>query len=303
MSQIKGYLLVAISAVGFATLGIFAKYAYSYGVNVPTLLTWRFSLSAVMLWVWVLFTKQHLPGWRDIFWLSVMGGIGYNAMASLFLSANMYAPAGLASAVLYTYPVLVTVELALLGWEQLTRLRLLALTTSALGCGLVALAQPQTVGSATYTGLLLALSAAIVYSFYISLGSQVVQRVHAGVATTLVCTAAALVQSVNSLCSHTLLMVPTDAWWTIAGQVLCATVIAILAFFAGVRLIGAGRAAIVSTLEPVCAAILGFILLGERLNPWQLGGGLLVVGSVVLLQCEATWQRPSPPKQTREELA
>lgn len=293
---------MAISAIGFATLGIFAKFAYSYGINVPTLLTWRFSLAAALLWLWLLVTKQKLPSWRHVFWLAIMGGVGYNVMASLFLCANRYAPAGLASAVLYTYPVLVTLELAGLGWEHLSRLRLLALAASAAGCGLVALAQPQVTGSATYTGLLLAFCAAIVYSFYISLGSRVIEQVAASVATTLVCTAAALVQLVSGLYSHTLVVIPANAWWTIAGQVLLATVLAIFAFFAGVRLIGAGKAAIVSTLEPISAALLGFLLLGERLNLWQLAGGLLVVGSVILLQWEATKHYSTPAASKKEGL-
>jgi drug/metabolite transporter (DMT)-like permease len=46
--------------------------------------------------------------------------------------------------------------------------------------------------------------------------------------------------------------------------------------------LGAARAGIVSTLEPLSAAVLAYIFLGQSLGGWQMAGGLLVLTGVTL---------------------
>ena len=76
------------------------------------------------------------------------------------------------------------------------------------------------------------------------------------------------------------------AWWgwaaTVAIAVVC-TVVAILAFFAGLKRIGPARAAIASTLEPVVTVVLAWAVLGESLSAMQLLGGALVLGAAARL--------------------
>ncbi|HHW09250.1 MAG TPA: DMT family transporter [Firmicutes bacterium] len=286
MKQWSGYILTALSAIGFSTLGIFAKYAYMHEVTVTNMVAWRFLLSAVILWVIMLITRQKLPTVRDILWLALMGGVGYNLMATFFLNANRFASAGLVSAMLYTYPALVTLQVALLGWEKFTLMRMVSLAGAAAGTLLVALSGENEPGSTVYLGVFYGLAAAVVYSVYITLGSRVVERVPPLTSTTFVCTAGAVVQVIYASATGALVIPPAPARLMIAGQVVLATVLAILFFFAGVSRIGPSRAAIVSTLEPVSAALLGIILLGEVLTPRQVVGVVVVLASIALLQLE-----------------
>lgn len=60
---------------------------------------------------------------------------------------------------------------------------------------------------------------------------------------------------------------------------LLSTVLAILTFFAGLQRLGAARASMLSTLEPVVTVILAALLLGEHVGLTQaLGGGLILAG-------------------------
>ncbi|MBI3537216.1 MAG: EamA family transporter [Chloroflexi bacterium] len=44
----------------------------------------------------------------------------------------------------------------------------------------------------------------------------------------------------------------------------------------------ASNASVVATIEPVMAALLAFLFLGEHLEIWQLiGGGLVIAGAVI----------------------
>jgi drug/metabolite transporter (DMT)-like permease len=73
------------------------------------------------------------------------------------------------------------------------------------------------------------------------------------------------------------------AWIFLLGLVLGPTLGAITAFNLGVREVPASNASVVATIEPVMASLLAFVLLGERLEVWQLLGGAMVIAGAVWL--------------------
>jgi drug/metabolite transporter (DMT)-like permease len=78
--------------------------------------------------------------------------------------------------------------------------------------------------------------------------------------------------------------VPTDAWWALFGIGLLATAVAMQAFYAGARRIGAAQASLVSTVEPVYTITLAALLLHESLTPIQILGGIMVIMGVLIAQ-------------------
>ena len=78
--------------------------------------------------------------------------------------------------------------------------------------------------------------------------------------------------------------IPTDAWVPLVGVGIVSTAIALQAFYAGARRIGAAQASLVSTVEPIYTIILAALLFGERLTPIQLAGGALVIVGVLIAQ-------------------
>ena len=76
------------------------------------------------------------------------------------------------------------------------------------------------------------------------------------------------------------------AWALTIFIAVSGTVMPFLLFLAGLHHIEASRAGVTATLEPVFAAALAWGLLGETMLPWQIVGGLAVLGGVVLIQAE-----------------
>jgi drug/metabolite transporter (DMT)-like permease len=72
-------------------------------------------------------------------------------------------------------------------------------------------------------------------------------------------------------------------WLAVLGIAIISTVAAIVLFFAGLERVGPTRAAVLSTVEPVCTVLLAAALLGETVAPSQLVGGALILTAVVLL--------------------
>jgi drug/metabolite transporter (DMT)-like permease len=86
-----------------------------------------------------------------------------------------------------------------------------------------------------------------------------------------------------------------SGWFWLACIAVVSTVVAMLAFFAGLKRTGPSTAAILSTFEPVVTAALATLVLGETLTPVQLVGGALVLSSVAVLELRRT--RPRTPAQ------
>lgn len=71
-------------------------------------------------------------------------------------------------------------------------------------------------------------------------------------------------------------------WFVIAYLALGTTLLGQFLYLSGLRRISPGRASLIATLEPVVAACLGYVVLGEGLDLWQVLGGLLVLSAVVI---------------------
>lgn len=88
--------------------------------------------------------------------------------------------------------------------------------------------------------------------------------------------------------------IPAEAWPGLLGVGIFSTAVAIQAFYAGARRIGAAQAALVSTVEPIYTITLASVLFGETLAPVQLLGGALVIGGVLLAQSDSLTLRAEP---------
>src|SRR5512139_3459125 len=174
MRSLTGILLVIISAAAFGTLGILGRYAYADGMDALTIMALRFSLAALLLLVLLAARREPLPRGRSLLLLVGMGAIGYVAQAFCYLTALQYASPGLVALLLYLYPVFVAILSALVLHEPVTRRKAFTLGLALIGVAL-------TVGPAggEWLGVLLAISAALIYSVYILAGAHVMRQVSA----------------------------------------------------------------------------------------------------------------------------
>jgi drug/metabolite transporter (DMT)-like permease len=278
VSQLAGYGLVALSATGFATLGLFGRAAYAGGLDTFTLLFLRFSLSALVMAGLVIARGEKLPARRDLAQLAGMGGIGYVGQSFCYLTAIKYASVGLVGLLLYLYPTFVALLSVVFLRRKLTRVHLLALGLATLGAMLTA--NPQ---GGSWTGILLALGGALIYSVYIVVGAGVMQRVSpVSSAMVIFASAGAVFGGLAALNGFHWPATPGGAW-AVVGTILVATVVPVVAFLTGLKRVGPTDASMLSTLEPVVTVLLAAWLVGEKLQPVALLGGGLILTAVLLL--------------------
>jgi drug/metabolite transporter (DMT)-like permease len=275
-SETRGLALVALSTLAYGIQPLFGKAAYASGVAPLTLLAWRYLIALLCLLLLErgprppLATRLRLWGIGSVF---VVNSIAYfNALEAL--------PASVTALLLYSYPVIVALLAALIGVEALTWRSLVAALAAFTGCALTAGGLGLSAGRPA-RGVAWALTAAAVYASFVVLSSRFgadvgarVQALHLMQVSTLLCGVIAFFGPG--------LAVPRDAKaiLSIVAMAIVSTIVSMIAFLAGMAIIGPSRAAVLSSLEVLVTLVLAFLLLGERLSPPQWAGAALILGAV-----------------------
>ncbi|MBI3752116.1 MAG: DMT family transporter [Chloroflexi bacterium] len=297
-----GIVLTVVSAFSFGSGALFAKPVYAEGVGWHVLMAWRFLVGATLAWAWLLL-NPHLRAAlrrlrrRDVA-VSLALGVLYTGNSATYFAGIETVSASLAALIVYIYPALVAV-LSLQVGRPLEGRR----AWGALGIALagVALAVGNIDGATAppMSGLLLIAASPVIYTVWIVLsarlsgegrtrvGADTGARVNPLAAGTVMLSATAATYWLSALVLHQPVLpaqIPAGAWFGLIGVGVVSTFVAVLAFYGGAHRIGAARASIVSTVEPIWTIVLAGLLFGESLGPLQLVGGAMILGGVILAQ-------------------
>jgi drug/metabolite transporter (DMT)-like permease len=282
MKQLTGILLIALSAASFGTLAIFGRFLYADGMDTFSMLFLRFGFAALLMTVILILRKERFPHGRVLWQLIGMGALGYVGQSFSYLSAIKYASAGLVALLLYLYPMFVFVLSVMVLREKVSWLKVLALILALTGTALTV--DPA---GGQLNGILLAISAALIYSVYIIVGTEVMKHASPIQSCAVIFASAAAVYGILMIVNGVHLPSTNSGWVNITGIVLVATVIPVAAFLAGLERIGPTNAAMLSTLEPVVTVLLAAWIFDERLEAIVvLGGGLILIAVVLLTRGE-----------------
>jgi drug/metabolite transporter (DMT)-like permease len=278
---------VLVSTASYAIMPIFAKVAYAGGVRPSGLLAYRFLIAVGLFSVLprkrvALSPRQRLSLW-GLGALFLINAFGY------FMALET-APASMVALVVDTYPVIVALLCALLGFERLTVRGLVAALIAVAGCALTVGGGEQVRFSA---GVLFAFLAAFFYGSYIALSSRIGAGVPAEATARHVAQASAVAFLAWAIVDGGIRLPAAPlVWASIAVIAVVSTVIASRTLLAGLTRIGPGRAAVLSVLEVPATLLLAALFLGEALGPWQWTGAALILAAVILQNIGPL--RPSP---------
>ncbi len=303
-----GILLVVLSACAFGSGALFAKPVYAAGLDWMTLLAWRFGFAAVASWIWLLAIPANRRGLRRLSRRRILVllslGVLYMVNSGTYYAALETVPASLAALIVYIYPALVAVLVLRWGRRLPGRRPWIALAIAMLGVVLALGGIPES-EMPPLLGIVLAVASPLIYSVWIILSARLsgerpttvdavppeameaAEETDPAPAAALMVTATAMVYWVAATTTGrptNPFDVPPDAWIGLIGVGLVSTAIAVQAFYAGTRRVGAAQAALISTVEPIYTITLATLLFGESLQPIQLLGGALVIAGVIVAQ-------------------
>jgi drug/metabolite transporter (DMT)-like permease len=300
-SQAAGTALVALSACCFGSITILVTLAIRAGAPLLSVLAWRFLLGAGMLILLAGGIGALRAAHGRYARLIILGGGGQATIAFTSLYALRFIPIATLVFLFYTYPAWIALFAVLRGAERVGPLKVVAIVLSLGGIALM-VGAPST-GTLNPAGVVLALAAALMYAFYVpilgKLGGDAPSRVVAslvavggGIAFVAVGLGVALLPGARrEELTLTFALAPT-AWAMIAALAIVSTALAFVAFLSGLAVLGPVRTAIVSTIEPFWASLLGAIVLHQPLGWPTLAGGGAIAGAVLMLQLPQREESP-----------
>lgn len=260
-----GYVAGIITGVTYGLNPLFAKPLLSMGVSVDTMLACRYLIAVFILGVWLVFRKESLKVNKAQMWrLCILGFLFAMSSMLLFLSYN-YIPAGLATTIVFLYPVIVALIMVLLKVYPTWQVWLSILMTFV---GVVILSRPSGNMTLNITGLSLAAGSAIAYALYLIVvnRSRRLRTVTSLVLTFYALLIGSVVFLIHSAISGGEFMAGLDGWYCWMNLICLAvfpTLVSLLTLAMATRIIGPTRTSVLGVFEPVTAIAVGTIFFGE----------------------------------------
>ena len=291
--HILGGVQVALSACLFGVIIILAKVATGQGLPIPIILGVRFAMATGLLAILLRVLRQSFrPASGEGPWLAALAIGGYVFSASLVYVALHHGQASAVAPLAYSYPIFVALGSVMLGERPPGLLVALSLAL-ALGGAFLVVGAPGGLLSVEPVAVALICISSLCFAGYILLWNRVISRtppltgalwVNASAGTALLAFAAVRGDTSTHIAS---------LQWGLLLAMGVTGAVALTMLFQGIRRIGPVRTAILGAFEPLSAAAIAFVALGDPLRVRTVTGGLLILAGATL----ATLARPAPPPE------
>lgn len=274
--KVQGYFIGALAAAAYGTNPLFALPLYSAGLDPDSVLFFRYLFAIPVLGAMIRLRGRSFRVRRsEIPLLAVMGLLVALSSLTLFLSYN-YMDAGIASTLLFVYPILVALIMAVGFKEKCTPLTALCILLAAGGIGLLYRAGDGS--TLSLTGTLLVFVSALSYAIYIVAVRQSRLKDVPTLAVTFYVLLFGLILFLFRVDFGRTLILPVTwhLWGYLLALAVFPTAISFLCTTRAISLIGSTPTAILGALEPVTAVCFGVLVFGEALTP-RIGCGIVLI--------------------------
>jgi len=289
-SHLKGYLLAAGAAVLWGLSGALTKYLLRRQMRPDELLVFRTLLAAAILMVWLGLKSPQLLKVRraDLLSLILIGAVGLALNQGFYYLSLTMVSVGYSLLLQYLAPVHLMVYGVLSKTERMTGGKMAAVGAAICGCALMVLGQEGGVARVSLAGTLLAIGSGVCFAFYTAYGKQFLRSYDPRTMITYAFLTSAIVWlTVRPPWKIDWASIDLSMWLFFIYLASAATILPFALYSASLRHLEASRSSLTSMLEPVVAASVAWIWLGEKMGPIQIAGAAAVVGGVLLLQIES----------------
>lgn len=284
-SNTKGILNGIIASTSYGMNPLFGLPLYAIGIGVNSVLFYRYFLAVIIYFIWLkFFKKASLKISRQEIIPLFFLGIFFSLSSLTLFEAFHYIEAGIACTILFIYPVMVAIIMAIFFKEKITKTVIFAILLTSIGIILLYKGKPDT--ALSIKGILIVLTSALLYALYI-VGVKNIKPVKVMNSTRLsfyVMLFGLIVYIVNLKFCTTLQMLPNlKAWLFAIGLALFPTIISLETITIAIQLIGSTNTAILGALEPLTAIFFGILFFHEQLTLRISIGIILILFGVFLI--------------------
>ena len=281
--QTKGYIFGAISAASYGTNPLFALPLYKSGMGVNSVLFYRYTIAVVFMSLLMVF--HHLSfriSHKDLTRLVIMGLLF--SLSSLFLfSSYDYMDVGIASTILFVYPILTAIMMTVFFHERMTLTTILSISLAVIGISMTG--KTPNGELLNFTGFSLAFLSAVSYACYIvGCDKTSLNKLPNLKLNFYAILFGSLLYIINLHGCTRLQPIPQPSLWIDAiGLGIFPTVISLIFLTKAIKYIGPTPTAILGALEPITALSIGCCVFGEVLTTRIIIGIILVLTAVILI--------------------
>jgi drug/metabolite transporter (DMT)-like permease len=279
---------VLLATIGLSFKAIFIKLVYQAdpSIDAVSILAIRFVLSMPFFLLLLLyatrkpsavpFTFRHVP----IFLF--LGMLGYYLSAMLDFSALAYIPASLERLILFLYPTFVVIISIFVRPTEVTRAIIVSLAISYMGVALVFVELLPQITPELIKGVLLVLSAALIYAIYIVVSVTPIKQFGSIRFTTYAMFAASISTLGHAYYVHgdRLFDHSLEVYGLMLPMAIVSTVLPLILMAEGIKRIGASSSSVISTSGPLMTVAMAYLILDETFGLLQAIGGMMIVMGV-----------------------
>lgn len=284
-SRLKCILCGVGAAVNYGMNPLGALPLYADGINTTTVLFYRYGLAVILLGLFMAVERKSFSITLKEFAILVPLGVLF-ALSSLTLFASFhFMDAGVASTLLFVYPVMVAIIMAIFFKERITFVTVLSILLSLSGIAL--LYRGGDGGVLDTTGVLLVMLSSLTYALYIVIVNKSSLRMSSLKLTFYVLLVGVLLITSCSFFGDgetRIQILTTPSMWLHASILaVFPTIVSLLLMVVAVHEIGSTPTAVIGALEPLTAVMLGVTLFGEELTLRLSVGIMLILSAVILI--------------------
>lgn len=282
-AKAKGYILGSIAAASYGMNPLFALPLYKAGMDPDSVLFFRYLFAIPLLGIMIKARGRSFKIQRkETFPLIIMGLLVALSSLTLFLSYN-YMAAGIASTLLFVYPIMVALIMAMVFKEKQALQTIVCMLLALGGIGL--LYKSEDGSTLSLIGTLLVFASSLSYAIYIVGINQTSLKNVATLKVTFYVLLFGLSLFVARLLYSGVLNTP-DQWYLWANLLALAvfpTAISFLCTTGAIQYIGSTPTAILGALEPVTAIFFGIAVFGESLTVRESFGLVMIIVAVTFV--------------------
>jgi drug/metabolite transporter (DMT)-like permease len=267
-NAIIGYPAGIITGITYGLNPLFGIPLMNNGASTESILFFRYGIAVLILGSLLFLNKQSFKISGKQAGILLVLGLLYTSSSIFLFEAYKYIPSGLATTLIFLYPVLVALIMVFLrvipSWQ-------VWLAIVATFVGVIIMTQSDSTQEINFIGVLLSLGSALVYALFIVIinRSKTISSISNSLLTFYTLSVGAIIFFSQIALSDTSITTgienKTD-WLNLVGLALLPTIVSTATLAISTRNIGATKASVLGVFEPITAILVGTLVFGEALT-------------------------------------
>lgn len=283
-NTVKGFFNRWVSATSFGLIPLFSIPVMAAGMQVPSVMVYRFAIGCLGILAVLLLKRTNLAISLKQAGQIALLALFYDTEAILMILGYDYIPSGIATTLVFSYPIWTEVLMLLFFHEKFSWSTILALVLAIAG---VAMLSGIGSGSISMLGVGIELLAGLSYSFYLVAYNQMgtLKQIPDLKLTFWIFVFGLVFFIVFSVAFSGKIQIPTNSsmLMSLIGLGIVCTALSNVALIPALKQIGATMTAILGAFEPLTAMIVGILVFGDSLTITVVIGFAFIIGAVLTL--------------------